>query len=240
MRRPNMKLIQHYKEKSIPQLKTELKIKNKLDLPRLEKVIVMVGLSEARFDKNETAQRVKTLRVITGQKPLALRAKKAISNFKIREGQVIAYMVTLRGKRMYDFMDKLINIVLPRIRDFRGIASYSIDKNGNLSLGIKEQIAFPEIKMEEVEKMHGLGITVVTTAKDKEEALALLKSLGAVISLDKRKKEVEILETLETMREKREKKEKAIIKEGPAKSPAGQLGGFATMSPSETLGREAK
>lgn len=213
----NMKLLEFYKEKSVPMLKTELKIENVLDLPRLEKVIVMIGLSDARFDKNETAERIKTLQQITGQKPLELRAKKAISNFKTRQGQVIAYMVTLRGRRMYDFVDKLINIVLPRIRDFRGIASYSIDKNGNLSLGIKEHIAFPEIKMEEVEKMHGLGITIVTSAKDKEEALALMKALGAVISQDKRKKETETLETLETMREKREKSAKVNSEKSVAK-----------------------
>lgn len=212
-----MKLLEFYKEKSVPMLKTELKIENVLDLPRLEKVIVMIGLSDARFDKNETAERIKTLQQITGQKPLELRAKKAISNFKTRQGQVIAYMVTLRGRRMYDFVDKLINIVLPRIRDFRGIASYSIDKNGNLSLGIKEHIAFPEIKMEEVEKMHGLGITIVTSAKDKEEALALMKALGAVISQDKRKKETETLETLETMREKREKSAKVNSEKSVAK-----------------------
>jgi large subunit ribosomal protein L5 len=213
-----MKLLEYYKEKSVPMLKTELKIENELDLPRLEKVIVMIGLSDARFDKNETAERIKTLSTITGQKPLALRAKKAISNFKTRQGQIIAYMVTLRGRRMYDFVDKLINIVLPRIRDFRGIASYSIDKNGNLSLGIKEHIAFPEIKMEEVEKMHGLGITIVTSAKDKEEALSLIKALGAVVSHDKRKKEAETLETLETMREKREKSAKISSEKPVAKS----------------------
>lgn len=213
-----MKLLEYYKEKSVPMLKTELKIENELDLPRLEKVIVMIGLSDARFDKNETAERIKTLETITGQKPQELRAKKAISNFKTRQGQVIAYMVTLRGRRMYDFVDKLINIVLPRIRDFRGIASYSIDKNGNLSLGIKEHIAFPEIKMEKVEKMHGLGITIVTSAKDKEEALSLIKALGAVVSQDKRKKEAETLETLETMREKREKFAKVSSEKSIAKN----------------------
>ncbi|MCX6811865.1 MAG: 50S ribosomal protein L5 [Candidatus Berkelbacteria bacterium] len=200
-----MSLKKFYKEKSTLELMNKLKIENKLDLPRLEKVIVSIGLSEARFDKNETLTRIKTLSAITGQKPQALKAKKAISNFKIRLGQTIAYMVTLRGKRMYDFVDKLINIVLPRIRDFRGIPSYSIDNNGNLSIGIKEHIAFPEIKMEEVEKLHGLGITIVTTAKDREEAKALMRALGAVVSDEKRKKEVE---TLEKMQETREKKNK--------------------------------
>jgi len=213
VRRPSliMSLKEFYQKKSISKLKTELKIKNKLDLPKLEKVVVTLGLSEARFDKKATQERIESLKKICGQKPLALRAKKAISNFKIRQGQVIAYLSTLRGKRMYDFVDKLFNIVLPRMRDFRGIASYSFDKSGNLSLGIKEQIFFPEIKIEEVEKTHGLGITIVTTAKDKKESIVLMKALGAVIIEEKRKKEEEKLLSIEEMREKREVKSKEAI-----------------------------
>ncbi len=206
-----MALKAYYKEKSVPKLKEELKIKNELDLPRLEKVVVSVGLSDARFDKNETKERVETLKKITGQNPVPLRAKKAISNFKIRQGQIIAYMVTLRAEKMYDFVDKLINVTLPRIRDFRGIHSYSIDKNGNISIGLKEHIAFPEIKIEEVEKMHGLGITIVTTANDKEESIKLLKAIGAVVSDEKRKKDDDDkLESIEDLRQKREIKNKEI------------------------------
>lgn len=211
-----MNLKQYYKEKSIPVLKEKLKIKNELDLPKIEKIVVSVGLSQARFSKEEVAERIETVKKITGQKPIALRAKKAISNFKLRQGQIIAYMVTLRGMKMYDFLDKLINIVLPRIRDFRGIAVYSFDKNGNFSLGIKEHIVFPEIKIEEVKKMHGLGITVITTADNRDELKHLLKSLGAQISEEKKKKEEE-LESLEEMREKREKKEKEAEKKTAVK-----------------------
>ncbi|TSC91177.1 MAG: large subunit ribosomal protein L5 [Candidatus Berkelbacteria bacterium Licking1014_96] len=205
-----MSLKTYYQKKSVPMLKKELKIKNELDLPKLEKVIVSIGLSDARFNKDEAKERVETLEKITGQKPIGLTAKKAISNFKIRQGQVIAYMATLRGQRMYDFVDKLINIVLPRIRDFRGIPTYSFDKEGNLSLGIKEQLAFPEIKIEKVNKTHGLGITFVTTAHDTDEAKALIKSLGAVLSEEKKKKEEEKLETIQEAREKREVKAKEI------------------------------
>lgn len=183
-----MDLKKFYKEKAVPKLKKEQGIENELSLPRLDKVIVSVGLSEARFDKDATANIIKTLKVITGQKPVARLAKHAISNFKIRIGQPVAYMVTLRNGRMYDFLDKLINITLPRIRDFRGIPSYSIDGNGNINFGIKEQVAFPEIKIEETEKMHGIGITIVTTAKDKKEAELLLKSIGAVILEEKKPK----------------------------------------------------
>lgn len=211
-----MNLKTYYKEKSVPILKDELNIKNELDLPKFEKVVVSVGLSEARFDKNETKERVETLRKITGQNPIPLRAKKAISNFKIRKGQIIAYLTTLRGPRMYDFIDKLINVVLPRIREFRGIPLYSFDEFGNLSLGIKEQIAFPEIKIEETEKMHGLGITIVTTARNKEEARALFKASGAVVTDEKKKKEEESkLESIEEMREKREIKEKEARNAAP-------------------------
>jgi len=212
-----MNLKQYYKEKSIPVLKKELKIKNELDLPKVQKIVVSIGLSQARFSKEEVAERIETIKKITGQKPIALRAKKAISNFKLRQGQIIAYMATLRGIKMYDFLDKLINIVLPRIRDFRGIATYSFDKGGNFSLGIKEHIVFPEIKIEEVKKMHGLGITVITTAESKNELEHLLKSLGAQISGEKKKKEEEKLESLEEMREKREKKEKEAEKKTAVK-----------------------
>lgn len=203
-----MPLKTYYQKKSIPILKEELKITNELDLPKLEKVVINIGLSDSRFNKDETKEKIETLQKISGQKPVPLKAKKAISNFKVRDGQTIAYMVTLRGQRMYDFVDKLINIVLPRIRDFRGIHSYSIDNNGNISIGIKEHVVFPEVKIEEVEKMHGLGITIVTTAKDKSEALVFLKAIGAVVSEEKRKKEDEKLETIEETRAKTETQHK--------------------------------
>lgn len=203
-----MPLKTYYQEKSVPILKEELKIQNELALPVLKKVIVSIGLSEARFNKDETQERIKTLEKITGQKPLALKAKKAISNFKLRQGQVIAYMVTLRGKRMYDFIEKLFKAVLPRIRDFRGIPTYSFDGRGGISLGIKEQIVFPEIKIEEVQKPHSLGITIVTTAKDDHETESLIKAMGGIIYQGKKEKKTEDLETIEAMRENREKSAK--------------------------------
>jgi large subunit ribosomal protein L5 len=201
-----MKLAQYYKEKSVPMLKDELKIDNIMALPKISKVIVSVGLSQARFDKEASSNIVKTLEKITGQKPVGRAAKKAISNFKMRKRQIVAYTVTLRGERMYDFMDKLINVTLPRIRDFRGIHTYSIDKNGNINLGLREQVAFPEIKMEEMQTLHGLGITIVTTAKDKNEAKALLKSIGAIVSEEKRSKKDEMEEIKQREVQKEEKK----------------------------------
>jgi len=185
-----MNLKQYYQKKAVPEMKKALKQKNELALPFFQKVIVTVGLSEARFDKEATANIIKTLNRITGQKPVPRLAKKAISNFKVRAGQPVAYMVTLRKTKMYDFLDKLINVVLPRIRDFRGIPAYSIDENGNINFGIKEQVAFPEIKVEETEKIHGVGITIITSAKNKDEAKLLLKKIGAVILEEKKPKKI--------------------------------------------------
>lgn len=172
----------HLKEKFqkevIPIMKEMFSYKNDLAVPKLEKVVVNVGvgqgLKDARF--NEVVEN--TLLRITGQKPIKAKAKKSISNFKIREGQAVGMKVSLRGNRMYDFLDKLINVTLPRVRDFRGLDFKSLDSNGNLNIGFSEHIAFPEIKSDEVEKIHGLEVAVVTTAKSKKESLALLKLLG--------------------------------------------------------------
>lgn len=173
-----MNLSELYKKQVIPQLKEEFGYKNTLAVPRLEKVVLNVGLSKGLKDKAfiETAE--STLTRITGQKPVPTKAKKSISNFKIREGMVIGMKVTLRGKKMYDFVEKLIKVTLPRVRDFRGLDLKSIDPHGNLTIGIKEHIAFPEIKVDEIERVHGLELTVVTTAKNKKEGRALLKALG--------------------------------------------------------------
>ncbi|MBI3291100.1 50S ribosomal protein L5 [Candidatus Falkowbacteria bacterium] len=161
-----------------PALKDKFGYKNNLAVPKIEKVIVNIGtgqgLKDAKF--NEVAEA--TLQRITGQRPVKTTAKKSISNFKIRAGLVVGMMVTLRGKRMYDFLDKLINITLPRVRDFRGLDPKSVDPRGNLNLGFKEHIAFPEIKSDEVEKIHGLQVSVVTTAKTRAEGLELLSLLG--------------------------------------------------------------
>ena len=167
-----------YKKEVTPVLKEKFGYKNNLAVPRIEKVIINIGtgqgLKDAKF--NEVVE--DTLRRITGQRPIKVRAKKSISNFKIRQGLVVGMMVTLRGRRMDDFVDKLINVTLPRVRDFRGLALRSVDPQGNLNVGFTEHIAFPEIKSDEIEKIHGLQISVVTTAKTREESLELLRLLG--------------------------------------------------------------
>jgi len=167
-----------YNKVVAPALKEKFGYKNNLAIPKIEKVVVNIGtgqgLKDAKF--NEVAEA--TLQRITGQQPVKAAAKKSISNFKIREGLVVGMMVTLRGKRMEDFIDKLINVTLPRVRDFQGLSVKSVDPQGNLNIGFSEHIAFPEIKSDEVEKIHGLQISVVTSAKTKDEGLELLRLLG--------------------------------------------------------------
>ena len=167
-----------YIKVAIPALKDKFDYKNSLAVLRIVKVVVNIGtgqgLKDAKF--NEVAE--DTLRRITGQIPIKVGAKKSISNFKIREGLIVGMMVTLRGKRMYNFIDKLINITFPRVRDFRGLNPKSVDSQGNFNIGFTEHMAFPEIKSDEVEKIHGLQISVVTTAKTREEGLELLTLLG--------------------------------------------------------------
>lgn len=173
-----LKIKEKFNKEVVPSLKEKFGYKNAFAIPRIEKVIVNVGtgkgLQDAKF--NEVVEA--TLQRITGQKPVKTAAKKSISNFKIREGLVVGMMTTLRGQRMYDFLEKLVNVTLPRIRDFRGLSEKSVDPQGNLTIGFKEHIAFPEIKSDEVEKIHGLQVTVVTSAKSREEGLELFKLLG--------------------------------------------------------------
>lgn len=175
----DMKRIEElYKTKAVPALKEKFGFTNILAVPKIEKVVVNVGtgpgLKDPRF--NEVVEA--TLQRITGQRPVKTIAKKSISNFKIREGLVIGMVVTLRGKRMYDFLEKLINITLPRVRDFRGLDPKNIDQRGTLNLGFREHIAFPEIKSDEIEKIHGMQVTIVTTASSREQGLELLTHLG--------------------------------------------------------------
>lgn len=167
-----------YQNDVIPVLRKKFGYENNLAVPGVLKVVVSVGLSPGLKDVKFIDVVEDTLRKITGQKPVKTLAKKSISNFKIRKGMPIGMMVTLRGERMYDFLDKLINITFPRVRDFRGLPPKLLDREGNLSVGFREDICFPEIKSEEIEKVHGLQITVRTTAKNKEEGLELLKLLG--------------------------------------------------------------
>jgi len=172
------RLEEKYLTEVTPQLKAKLGYNNIMQLPRLEKVVLSIGLGEATQDAKVLETAGKDLATISGQRPVTTRAKKSISSFKLRDGMPIGMMVTLRGKRMYDFFDKLVNVVLPRFRDFRGVSRDSFDGRGNYSLGIKEQIVFPEIDYDKVDKIRGLEVTIVTTAKNDDEARDLLELMG--------------------------------------------------------------
>ena len=161
-----------------PQLKAGLGYDNIMQLPKLGKIVLSIGLGEATQDPKVLEAAERDLATISGQHPVTTRAKKSISSFKLRAGMPIGMMVTLRGKRMYDFFDKLVNVVLPRFRDFRGVSRDSFDGRGNYSLGMKEQIAFPEIDYDKVDKIRGLEVTIITTAKNDDEARTLLELMG--------------------------------------------------------------
>ncbi len=167
-----------YNNDVVPALKEEFGYKNIMQVPKIEKVIINVGYGKHHKDKAFIETVENTLKLISGQQPLHNKAKKSISNFKIREGMEVGCSVTLRGERMYDFLYKLINITLPRVRDFRGLSSTAFDQQGNYTFGMKEHIAFPEVSADAAEKIHGLQVVVSTTANSREEGNALLKSLG--------------------------------------------------------------
>ena len=172
------RLLEKYRKKIIPELQKELSINNKMAVPRLEKIVLNMGAGDAiqNIKFLDTAQ--KELSLITGQWPAVGRAKKSISSFKLRKGHAIGCYVTLRGKRMYEFFDRLVNIVLPRVRDFRGVSPRSFDGGGNYTLGIKDQLVFPEVDYTKVERQRGMNITIVTSAENDKEAYALLAKLG--------------------------------------------------------------
>ncbi|MCI5839932.1 MAG: 50S ribosomal protein L5 [Peptoniphilaceae bacterium] len=171
-----------YINEVVPALMDQFKYENIMQVPKLVKISVNVGLGEAKDNKNLLESAKNELALITGQAPVETIAKKSVSNFKLREGQAIGAKVTLRGKKMYDFLDKLVSISLPRVRDFRGISANSFDGRGNYSLGIKEQLIFPEINYDDVEFIHGMDISIVTTAKTDEEAKAFLEMMGMPFS----------------------------------------------------------
>lgn len=162
----------------MPKLKKELDIKNDLAVPRVSGVSMNVGFGKHSKDKDHLDSVLDNLKAISGQKPVLTKAKKAISAFKIRQGMPIGARVTLRDRRMYDFIEKLVNIYFPRVRDFRGISEKSVDDKGNLTIGFKEVLAFPEIEAQNVENVHGLEVSIPTTAKDRKEGLALFKALN--------------------------------------------------------------
>ncbi|MCX6576077.1 MAG: 50S ribosomal protein L5 [Candidatus Aminicenantes bacterium] len=172
------RLYDKYKKEFLLELQKEFKIRNRMAVPRLEKIIINVGVGEAIQNVKVLDSAKAELGQITGQMPVVSRAKKSISAFKLRKGQAIACFVTLRGRRMYEFFDRLVNIVLPRVRDFRGLSPKAFDGRGNYTLGLKDQLVFPEIEYTKVEKSRGMNITIVTSARTNEEAFALLKKLG--------------------------------------------------------------
>lgn len=172
------RLKEEYFTEIVPLLKEKLHYSNVMQLPRLEKIVLNIGLGEATQNPKALEAADRDLVIISGQHPVITRAKRAIAAFKIKAGMPIGMMVTLRGKRMYDFLDKLVNIVLPRFRDFRGLSPDSFDAQGNYSIAIREQIVFPEIDYDKVDKVRGLQVTLVTTAKNREEAKSLLEFLG--------------------------------------------------------------
>ena len=167
-----------YKEVVVPKLMKELEIKNIMDCPKLEKIIVNMGVGEATQNSKLIDAAMADLTLITGQKPLLRKAKKSEAGFKLREGMPIGAKVTLRKERMYDFLDRLVNVVLPRVRDFEGVPSNSFDGRGNYSVGLRDQLVFPEIDFDKVEKLLGMSITMVSSAKTDEEGRALLKAFG--------------------------------------------------------------
>jgi len=161
-----------------PALLKELELKNAMAVPRLNKIVVNMGMGEATQNSKILDPAVNELGQITGQKPIVTKAKKSIAAFKVREGQAIGTMVTLRGDRMYEFFDRLVNIVLPRVRDFRGVSTKSFDGRGNYTMGLHDQLIFPEISYEKVDKLKGMNVTIVTTAANDNQARTLLKHLG--------------------------------------------------------------
>ena len=176
----NSRLNKKYQTEIVPKLMAQFGYKNKMAVPKIAKVSVNVGINSKNTDSGFMAAVENTLIRITGQKPIKTKAKKAISAFKVRENMVVGMKVTLRGQRMYDFLDKLINISIPRIRDWRGLSGRTVDQQGNLNLGFREHNVFPEIRTDEIERIHGLEISVSTTAKNQAEGLALFELLGFV------------------------------------------------------------
>jgi len=176
------RLQDHYNEVVRPMMQSEFNYGNVMEVPRVTKVVVNMGVGEAVADSKKIDNAAKELTLITGQKPIVIKARKSVATFKLREGMPIGCKVTLRGDRMYEFLDRLINIALPQVRDFRGLPGKSFDGRGNFAMGLREQIVFPEIDYDQVEEMRGMDIVVVTTAKTDNEAKVLLKGLNMPIN----------------------------------------------------------
>jgi len=167
-----------YKSEVVPALMKEFKYSNRMQVPRLEKIVISMGIGEASKEKKFLEGGMKDLTLIAGQKPLVCKATKSISNFKLREGMEVGVKVTLRRARMYEFLDRLVNLALPRIRDFKGVSAKAFDGRGNYALGLREQIIFPEIDYDKIDKIKGMNVVIATTARTDEEAKALLEFMG--------------------------------------------------------------
>ena len=172
------RLKQKYQKDVAPQIAKDFGISNPMAVPRIQKVVINMGMGEAIANQKILDTAADELRAITGQKPVITKAKKSIASFKLRQGMPIGVVVTLRGDRMYEFLDRLVSVALPRVRDFRGVSPKAFDGRGNYTIGIREQLIFPEIDFNKVDKLRGMNITIVTTARNDEQARSLLKALG--------------------------------------------------------------
>jgi large subunit ribosomal protein L5 len=172
------RLLDRYRQEVVPAMVKEFSYSTPMQAPRLQKIVINIGLGEAIQNSKALDAASGDVATITGQRPVITRAKKSIANFKLREGMPIGVMVTLRGERMYDFFDKLVNVALPRVRDFQGVSPNSFDGRGNYSLGVREQLIFPEIEYDKIDKLRGMQVTIQTSAKNDEEARRLLQMMG--------------------------------------------------------------
>ncbi|MDC0360190.1 50S ribosomal protein L5 [Alphaproteobacteria bacterium] len=172
------RLLQHYQDVVRPAMQEKFQYANAMQMPRLDKVVLNIGVGEAVNDSKKVQSAVQDMTLIAGQKPVVTMAKNSIATFKLRDGMAIGCKVTLRRQRMYEFMDRLVNIALPRVRDFRGLNSKSFDGNGNFAMGLKEQLVFPEIQYDQIDEIRGMDVIICTTAKSNEEALELLKGFN--------------------------------------------------------------
>ena len=171
-----------YNEEVVPALRKAFDLQNIMQVPRVDKVVVNIGMGEAMDNPKSLEAAVSDLTIIVGQKPVMTKARKSIANFKLREGRLIGTKVTLRGDRMWAFLDRLLNTALPRVRDFRGVSANSFDGRGNYTLGIRDQLIFPEIEYDKIDKLRGMEVTIVTTAKDDDQARVMLQLLGMPFS----------------------------------------------------------
>lgn len=172
------RLLQHYQDVVRPAMQDKFQYANPMQMPRLDKVVLNIGVGEAVNDSKKVQSAVQDMTLIAGQKPVVTMAKNSIASFKLRDGMAIGCKVTLRRQRMYEFIDRLVNIALPRVRDFRGLNSKSFDGNGNFAMGLKEQLVFPEIQYDQIDEIRGMDVIICTTAKSNEEALELLKGFN--------------------------------------------------------------